>query len=780
MARRSNNIEVQIVGEADFKSARREASRAFDRIESDGRDAAQDIDRAFERIDFSPDGLDEIGPRLSAAGEEGAEGIADALGGIDFRNIGATGVDQLTGALAAAGPWVAAAGAVAAIFGDELAEGFNQAMNRRKNDIMRAIRTGASDADLAVAGQAAGEAWTAGFGESLQDVTATADELVRTLGDIVPEADLAEATKQAQVLSDVLGVDVAEAATLAGRLVKQDLADNWQDAFDDMTGVVQEFGQTGLEALDIVEEFGGNFARFGVDGSQALNLVASAFRDGLVPTMDRAGEAFEEFQTRITDADSREAIEELGLSFDALQDAVAKGGPAANAAMQEVIGALLNLEDQSELTAKANIIFGQSFEQVEDPAALLELQLAALRGELDDWAGASEDAADSMEQSVTQMERLERRVVSLGGVLGNVAAGELNDLFDGFDLLGDAIELTGRRFGFFSDEAEAASDGSDEMAESIRFAAIEANALADETSNLTGELGDAADSVSDLRREFERLMGFEADELMRNLEAAIDDAADAIKETDSALVGMNGQVDITTEAGRRFESEMQDLSVSLADLYLNAKQAGVGADELASAQSRAEGQLRAAGRAAGWEESKIQALIDRFLELIGIGDVETKVTIDVDGSFQLNETMRMLRLMPKSVHVPVTVSAPRAVTGRRTTSRSTTTRRTSGGSSLFRARGGPATGLTVVGEEGPELLDLGSTRGHVTDARNTSDILNRAAAMMGGGGRSVGGCAAQPVVIRIESGGSRLDDVLVELMRKAIANRGGTVQAVLG
>jgi phage-related protein len=82
------------------------------------------------------------------------------------------------------------------------------------------------------------------------------------------------------------------------------------------------------------------------------------------------------------------------------------------------------------------------------------------------------------------------------------------------------------------------------------------------------------------------------------------------------------------------------------------------------------------------------------------------------------------------------------------------------------ASGGPRGGTVLVGEQGPELVKLpyGS---QVTAAGQT-------AAMLGNGGR------ASTVVLEINSGGSKLDDLLVELLRKAVRDRGGDVQVVLG
>ncbi|MGW0587467.1 hypothetical protein [Streptosporangium sp. NPDC002607] len=84
-----------------------------------------------------------------------------------------------------------------------------------------------------------------------------------------------------------------------------------------------------------------------------------------------------------------------------------------------------------------------------------------------------------------------------------------------------------------------------------------------------------------------------------------------------------------------------------------------------------------------------------------------------------------------------------------------------------RASGGIAGGLTLLGEQGPELVRLpfGS---QVTSA-------GQSAAMLAGGGGSGG-----RVVLEIRSGGTRLDDLLVEILRRAVRVRGGDVQLVLG
>lgn len=83
------------------------------------------------------------------------------------------------------------------------------------------------------------------------------------------------------------------------------------------------------------------------------------------------------------------------------------------------------------------------------------------------------------------------------------------------------------------------------------------------------------------------------------------------------------------------------------------------------------------------------------------------------------------------------------------------------------AGGGPRSRMTLVGEQGPELVSLapGSTVHSNPDTRR----------MLAGGG---GG--ESRVVLEVHSGGTQLDDLLVDLLRRSIRKRGGDVQVVLG
>jgi hypothetical protein len=83
------------------------------------------------------------------------------------------------------------------------------------------------------------------------------------------------------------------------------------------------------------------------------------------------------------------------------------------------------------------------------------------------------------------------------------------------------------------------------------------------------------------------------------------------------------------------------------------------------------------------------------------------------------------------------------------------------------ASGGPRSRLTLVGEQGPELVDLAAgSRVHSNNASRQ---------MLAGGGSS-----PQPMFITLMIGDTVLGELSIDPLRKAIRSRGGNVQAVLG
>lgn len=85
------------------------------------------------------------------------------------------------------------------------------------------------------------------------------------------------------------------------------------------------------------------------------------------------------------------------------------------------------------------------------------------------------------------------------------------------------------------------------------------------------------------------------------------------------------------------------------------------------------------------------------------------------------------------------------------------------------AGGGPRSRRTLVGEQGPEIVDL-APGSRVRSNPDTKRLL--------AGGHAGG--APQPIVLQVNMDGRRMAEVLIDPLRGEISRRGGNVQATLG
>ncbi|WP_405611381.1 hypothetical protein [Streptomyces sp. NBC_01508] len=85
------------------------------------------------------------------------------------------------------------------------------------------------------------------------------------------------------------------------------------------------------------------------------------------------------------------------------------------------------------------------------------------------------------------------------------------------------------------------------------------------------------------------------------------------------------------------------------------------------------------------------------------------------------------------------------------------------------AGGGPRSRFAIVGEQGPEMVDL-APGSRVRSNPDTKRMLT--------GGYAGGG--SQPMVVHLHVGGKEIAQVLIDPLRKEIRTQGGNVQAVLG
>jgi hypothetical protein len=763
-------IDIDVEGRQELVDALGTAERLEGlkqvRLEVQGRqelERVQSLADDLERrrtipVDARAEDLVQLDSDFAAAGGSAADAFS---GGFDLADPGASALDGVLGALGSAGPYGAVAASVAAVFGDEFLDGFNASLSTRRDDLLRGLRTGLSDADLARAGQAAGDAWSGGFGESISSLADTAAIIQAELGQLDDSLDLSEATRQAQALSDIWGIEVADSIRLAQRLVANDLAPTTVDALNLIAQGAQDFGLQADDALDIFGEFAPVFNKLGIDGARAFEIVGRQIDEGLVTQVDRAAEQFEEFNIRITDGSAREAIEELGFSFDDIQERLASGDGAS--ALAEIAAALAYSTTEAEATALAVDIFGASVESASDPERVFELLATA--DAIGEIGTVASDGADALEEARTSFDKLNEGVTELGGSIGQLTdtwlaflQGDIsrgtdqladsfvrlfdavtpeNDIIDGWiDGLerasGETVGLEGVT-GDLADGLLTADGQVRELAGSLPVTADEMASMGDEASTAAGGIEDVEQAIKDLKSELDSLFNFTPDQLFRDAADAAVDLAEAFAGVDVAAIGLNGQIDITTEGGAALQEQFENLNGVLVDAAIAYSEGQLTAAEFAAVQEAVTGTLEEVASQAGATGEQVDGLRGKYADLPP--DVVTDlIAIDL-ASGNIEDVDALLEQLPDEVLTRLRAEGGEAqrivdeFMKRNERLRlavsfigPTGSRIVTAGDLKMKAKGGPTRGLTVVGEEGPELVDF-SGDAFVYTADQTRRIL---------------------------------------------------------
>lgn len=242
---------------------------------------------------------------------------------------------------------------------------------------------------------------------------------------------------------------------------------------------------------------------------------------------------------------------------------------------------------------------------------------------------------------------------------------------------------------------------------------------------------------------------------------------DSVGRLEGSLFTAGGQFDQTDPAARRFEATLESMNLDLLENAQRLQDGTIEADQFRIMQRNTEEAIRAAGEAAGLTDAQVEALIATYTAVPD--QVNTDLTADdSQGRAELNRFLSAVNSARGTVTIDADGSSARAELNRflylAGTSRASV--RVSSNRVTQRASGGPTTGLTLVGEEGPELLDLGSARGFVHDAATTSRMMS-------------GGSSSGPARVRFDFGGSEFDQFMKKWLRRSVRTGGG-VQVFFG
>ncbi|AFU62207.1 tape measure protein [Streptomyces phage TG1] len=288
---------------------------------------------------------------------------------------------------------LAAGGAIAIGIG----MGIASALEKEVSSDLLAAQLGASPAEAKTLGEAAGQVYADGYGESIAD----ANEALKNLWQqgLVPAdataGELAKVSKSAMNVATILGDEVGPTSAAVGQMLKTGLAKNADEAFDILTRGAQEGANKSEDLLDTFNEYGTQFRGLGLDGKTAMGLLSQGLQGG-ARDADIVADSLKEFGliVRAGGDEVNTAYSKIGLSGSEMTAAVAKGGPAAAAALDQTLDKLRQVKDPAERSALAVKLFGTQAEDMQ--GALFALDPSKAVDTLGQVDGAAKKAGDTM------------------------------------------------------------------------------------------------------------------------------------------------------------------------------------------------------------------------------------------------------------------------------------------------------------------------------------------------------------------------------------------------
>ncbi|MCR8574670.1 phage tail tape measure protein [Streptomyces sp. Isolate_219] len=259
----------------------------------------------------------------------------------------------------------AAAAGVAA--GALLVKGLGDAIGQSNVTAKLQAQLGTSHKVAAQQGKLAGKLYSSGVTDSFEGA-ANAIKGVMQSGLAPPGAT----TKQLQALatkaSDVATVfdqDLGGVTNAVAQMLRTGLAKNANEAFDVLTRGFQTGANKADDLLDTVTEYGTQFRKAGLTGSDAIGLINQALQAG-ARDGDIAADSIKEFSIRAVDGSKTTAagFKALGLNADSMAAKFGQGGTVAKAALDLTLDRLRGIKDPVAQSQAAVNLFGTQAEDL--------------------------------------------------------------------------------------------------------------------------------------------------------------------------------------------------------------------------------------------------------------------------------------------------------------------------------------------------------------------------------------------------------------------------------
>ena len=289
------------------------------------------------------------------------------LDDVDKKSKGAS--TSLSGLVGAAGKAALALGAMgAAAAGGLIIKGVHSADELRKAMVSLESQTGASADQLAEFEDITKRLYGQNYGESFDDI-ADAMANIRQVT-MASGQELEDMTRDALALRDTFEYDVAESTRTVNSLMAN-FGITGEQAYNLIAQGAQMGADKNGDLLDSLNEYAPQFQAMGFSADEFTSILISGATTGAF-SIDKVGDAIKEFNIRAKDGSkaTNEAFTALGLDADQMGAAFAAGGDSAQSAFSRVMEALGGLKDPMLQNQIGVQLFGTQFEDLGATAVL--------------------------------------------------------------------------------------------------------------------------------------------------------------------------------------------------------------------------------------------------------------------------------------------------------------------------------------------------------------------------------------------------------------------------
>lgn len=245
-------------------------------------------------------------------------------------------------------------------------------------------------------GEVARVVWKNGFGEDIQESTKSIGEIRQMMGDL-SEKELQAVAEGAFTIRDAFDAEINETTRTASVLMKTFSIDGTK-ALDLITTGFQRGGDFTGELLDTLREYAPQFKGLGYNAEEFTAILVEGAESGAF-NLDKIGDAAKEAFIRIGDGSkaSRDALGDLGLDFEKIEEGINTGGEAAQTSFTAVVSALATIKDPAKRAQTAVSLIGTP---LEDLGPEFQDFFAKVDTDLGKFEGATKRAGDALYDNV--------------------------------------------------------------------------------------------------------------------------------------------------------------------------------------------------------------------------------------------------------------------------------------------------------------------------------------------------------------------------------------------